>query len=76
MEVICAKKNSTHKSKVKKISKILKKEKLINQFDYDRFNLRVQNSKKKLLLFLKKQKKNDVIGYGASTKGNDRQSYG
>jgi len=70
IEVICAKKNSKHKTKNKKINEILKKEKLITQRDYDRFNLRVETSKKNLLLFLKNQKKSDVIGYGASTKGN------
>ena len=70
MEVICAKKKSKHKSKNKKINEILKKEKLITQSDYDRFNLRVETSKKNLLLFLNNQKKSDVIGYGASTKGN------
>ena len=70
VEVICAKKKSKHKSKNKKINEILKKEKLITQSDYDRFNLRVETSKKNLLLFLKNQKKSDVIGYGASTKGN------
>ena len=70
IEVICAKKNSKHKTKNKKINEILKKEKLITQRDYDRFNLRVETSKKNLLLFLKNQKKSNVIGYGASTKGN------
>ena len=70
IEVICVKKNSKHKTKNKKINEILKKEKLITQRDYDRFNLRVETSKKNLLLFLKNRKKNDVIGYGASTKGN------
>ena len=70
IEVICVKKNSKHKTKNKKINEILKKEKLITQRDYDRFNLRVETSKKNLLLFLKNQKKSDVIGYGASTKGN------
>ena len=70
VEVICAKKKSKHKSKNKKINEILKKEKLITQSDYGRFNLRVETSKKNLLLFLNNQKKSDVIGYGASTKGN------
>ena len=70
IEVICAKKTSKHKSKSKKIIKILNEEKSITQRDYDRFNLRVETSKSNLLLFLKNQKKGDVIGYGASTKGN------
>ena len=38
--------------------------------DFDKFNLRMENSKKNLQLFLKNQNKKDVIGYGASTKGN------
>jgi len=70
IEVICAKKNSKHKSKNEKINKVLNEEKSITQRDYDRFNLRVETSKNNLLLFLKNQKKKDIIGYGASTKGN------
>ena len=70
IEVICAKKNSRFKSKVKKIKNILKEEKKISNRDFDKFNLRMENSKKNLQLFLKNQNKKDVIGYGASTKGN------
>ena len=47
----------------------MKKKKISNK-DYDKFNLRMENSKKNLQLFLKGQKKEDIIGYGASTKGN------
>ena len=53
-----------------KIDKILIEEKKISNKDYDKFNLRIQNSKKNLQLFLKNIKKKEIIGYGASTKGN------
>ena len=70
IEVICAKKNSNLKSKNDKIKDIILQEEKISKTDYDRFNLRVQSSKKNLQLFLKNTKKSEVIGYGASTKGN------
>jgi len=70
IEVICSKKDSKFKSNSKKIKNLLIEEKKINQCDFNRFNLRVENSKKNLQLFLGKQKKRDVVGYGASTKGN------
>ncbi len=70
IEVVCAKKDSYLKSKKNKIKKIISKEKKISRKDYDKFNLRIKNSKKNLNLFLKNIKKSDVMGYGASTKGN------
>jgi NDP-4-keto-2,6-dideoxyhexose 3-C-methyltransferase len=70
IEVICAKKSSNLKSKNDKIKDIILQEEKISKEDYDRFNLRVQSSKKNLQLFLKNTKKSEVIGYGASTKGN------
>ena len=70
IEVICAKKKSRFKSNVNKISHVLQEEKKISNRDFDKFNLRMENSKKNLQLFLKNQNKKDVIGYGASTKGN------
>ena len=70
IEVICAKKESHYKPNTKKISKTIKEEKLISGEDYRKFNLRVQKNKKNINSFLKNQKRKDVIGYGASTKGN------
>ena len=70
IEVICAKKKSRFKSNTNKIEHILHQEKKISNREFVKFNLRMENSKKNLQLFLKNQKKKDVIGYGASTKGN------
>ena len=70
IEVICAKKNTTYKSNNDKINYYLKEEKKISNKDFNKFNLRMENSKKNLQLFLKGQNKKDIIGYGASTKGN------
>lgn len=70
IEVICAKKNTTYKPNNDKINYYLKEEKKISNKDFNKFNLRMENSKKNLQLFLKGQNKKDIIGYGASTKGN------
>lgn len=70
IEVICAKKKSKYLSNKNKINHFLSKEKKISQKDFDKFNLRMENSKKSLQLFLSGQNKRNVIGYGASTKGN------
>ena len=52
------------------MNSLIKEEKKITIKDFDKFNLRMENSKKNLQLFLMKQNKKDIIGYGASTKGN------
>jgi NDP-4-keto-2,6-dideoxyhexose 3-C-methyltransferase len=70
IEVICAKRDSRYQSKKNKIRSLIKEENKISKKDFDKFNLRMDNSKKNLQLFLMGQKKKDVIGYGASTKGN------
>ena len=67
-EVIVSKKNSRHKVNTKKLEKILKEEKAINNHSYEKFNLRLQNVKKVINHFFDNAKK--IIGYGASTKGN------
>ena len=69
IEIICAKKNSKYKAKIKKINNQKKIEEQINDISFVNFNKRVDNIKKILNLFLEKNK-NNVIGYGASTKGN------
>tara|TARA_B110000438_G_scaffold300778_1_gene353977 strand:+ start:1483 stop:2769 length:1287 start_codon:yes stop_codon:yes gene_type:complete len=71
IQVICAKKNSKIKCNNKKILNVLNDEKLIDFDSYKRFNKRINNTKKIIQLFLKNNnKKNDIVGYGASTKGN------
>ncbi len=70
IEIICSRNDSNLRSKKKKISKILREEKKISKKEYKLFNLRIKESKKNLKLFLKNIKRKDIIGYGASTKGN------
>jgi len=70
IEVVCAKKESKHKINEKKIKSILKDEGLITDKSYQKFNMRINNIKKNINLFFHKNKKNNIIGYGASTKGN------
>ena len=67
-EVIVAKKESKRKPNIKKIEQIYAKEKTINKYSYKKFNLRLQNVKKVLNHFIHSTK--NIIGYGASTKGN------
>ena len=52
------------------IKSILKDESLIKSKSYQRFNIRINNIKKNINLFFNKNKKKNIIGYGASTKGN------
>ena len=70
IEVICSKSNSKLKTNKKKITKTIFEEKKISKSEYDKFNLRIQTSKKNIQLFLSNIKKSEIIGYGASTKGN------
>ena len=68
-EVTVSKKGSRHKINKLKISKVLEEEKLINENSYKKFNQRIDNVKKVVQFFLKKNTKK-IVGYGASTKGN------
>ena len=68
-EVIVVKKQSKKKINKNKIFKIFEQEALINDLSYKKFNLRLQNVKKVINNFLDK-KREKIIGYGASTKGN------
>jgi NDP-4-keto-2,6-dideoxyhexose 3-C-methyltransferase len=70
VEIICAKKNSNHLVKKLKIENQFKIEDQINDNSYKKFNERIENTKRVLNLFLSKINKKDIIGYGASTKGN------
>ena len=69
IELICAKKNSKLKQK-RIVAEILKTESNINKNIFNMFQDRVDNVKKTLLEFLKNIPFKDIIGYGASTKGN------
>ena len=70
IEIICVKKNNKIIVNKEKIEKIKKQESFINLNSYVKFNDRINNTKKSLNLFLENIKANDIIGYGASTKGN------
>lgn len=69
IEVICTKKNSKLKSK-QIVEKTLNDEASINKNIFDLFQKRVDNVKKTLIEFLENIPSKDIIGYGASTKGN------
>jgi NDP-4-keto-2,6-dideoxyhexose 3-C-methyltransferase len=69
IEVICAKKNSKRKPKLI-VKKILKDEEGIDKNIFNLFQDRVDNVKRTLLEFLKNIPAKNIIGYGASTKGN------
>ena len=70
IEIICVKKNNKMIVNKRKIEQIKKQESLINLNSYVKFNDRINNTKKSLNLFLENINTNDIIGYGASTKGN------
>jgi NDP-4-keto-2,6-dideoxyhexose 3-C-methyltransferase len=70
IEVICTKEQSNHKQNTKLISEILEDEKKIDNSAYKRCNERISNTKKMLQLFLESINSEDIIGYGAATKGN------
>ncbi len=69
IEVICAKRKSNIKSK-EIVKEILKQEAKINENIFVHFQDRIENVKKTLTEFLKNIPSNDIMGYGASTKGN------
>ena len=54
IEVICAKKNSNFKTNKDKINHLFNDEKNISNKDFEKFNLRMENSKKNLQLFFKR----------------------
>ena len=69
IEVICVK----HSSKIKPkqiVKKTFEREKNINSDIFNLFQTRVDNVRKTLLEFLKNIPSKDIMGYGASTKGN------
>jgi NDP-4-keto-2,6-dideoxyhexose 3-C-methyltransferase len=69
VQVICSKKNANFK--IAKIVEItLAEEKKISSNAFEMFQQRVDNVKKSLTEFLKNISPDDIIAYGASTKGN------
>jgi NDP-4-keto-2,6-dideoxyhexose 3-C-methyltransferase len=71
IEVVCAKKKSSIKPNLVKIASTLKEENdKINFQSFQNLQYRVDNTKRVLNLLLSNIKKTDIIGYGASTKGN------
>ena len=70
IEVVCAKKEGKHSSNLKKIQTVLDDEKKINNQSFLNLGKRIDNVKKFLKILLTNIHKNEIIGYGASTKGN------
>ncbi len=70
IEIICAKKDSTHNVSKNKINKILEDENKIKEKAYENFNKRIDKTREIIQMFLKLNSKKKIIGYGASTKGN------
>ena len=70
IEVSCIKKSSLEKINYKKIDHCLAEEKKINFNSYKMLEKRIDNTKNILNLFLKNIKNDEIIAYGASTKGN------
>ncbi len=69
IEVICAKENSKIKQK-SIVKKTLQEEAKISKNVFDLFQHRIENVKKTLTEFLKIIPSKNIMGYGASTKGN------
>ena len=70
IEIVCSKKINKIKPKVDKLNKYLLDEKKITIDSFKRLNERIENTKKNILELLKIIGKKNIIGYGASTKGN------
>jgi NDP-4-keto-2,6-dideoxyhexose 3-C-methyltransferase len=71
IEIVCSRIDSKFKIKKSKINKIFYKESLINDNSYKIFNHKLLSHKYKIKSFFKNNTdKNNIIGYGAATKGN------
>jgi len=70
IEIVCAKKNSNHRTNKKNIKRILIDENKINEKSYENFNKRISRIRELIKMFLTLNSKKKIIGYGASTKGN------
>jgi len=70
IEVTCIKKSNPEKTNLKKINECINNEKNINKDAYKTLERRIENTRNILNLFLNNIKINQIIAYGASTKGN------
>ena len=71
VEIVCSRKSNKSQSEHKLLKKYLDDEKRITKSSYEKFNQRIENTKNNINQILDLiGNKNDVIGYGASTKGN------
>ena len=70
IEVTCIQKNCSEKINLNEINKCLEDEKKINLNSYKMLEKRIDNTKNILNLFLNNMKNDEIIAYGASTKGN------
>ena len=70
IEIICAKKESNLKIRTSVINKYLKDEKKIKNLAYKNFRKRIEKTKSNIINFFEENKYGQIVGYGASTKGN------
>ena len=70
IEIICAKKTSKLNINKNKITEIIKDEKKISTGSYENFNKRIKKIRRLINMFINLNSKKNIIGYGASTKGN------
>ncbi len=70
VEITCIKKGSKLRINKKKINYYLNEERNIDKNSYINLQKRIDNTKNILNILLNNINKNEIIGYGASTKGN------
>ena len=70
IEIVCARVESKIKARHGKIKKLLNDERKINLNSFKNFNKRINYTKKSIINFINKNSDKEIIGYGASTKGN------
>ena len=70
IEVVCVKKSSNVFVNKKSINMVLDNEKTINDNSYNNLQVRIDNCKSVLNFLFSTIKSSEIIGYGASTKGN------
>ncbi len=70
IEIICCKKESNKKINYQNIKRYINDEKRITNQAFKNFKKRVEKTKNKIIKFFSKQQRKNIIGYGASTKGN------
>jgi len=70
IEIVCARVESKIEARHGKIKKLLNDERKINLNSFKNFNKRINYTKKSIINFINKNSDKEIIGYGASTKGN------